>query len=87
MFKCHSEIAEEKRRVKTTAACGKEAVSPLFHHGQREVTDDQGQRANSSHQESEGATGEKSDVFTETWLHQDIPGHFISISGLQTVRL
>ena len=30
--------------------------------------------------------GVQSDVFTETWLKQDIPDDNISISGLQTVR-
>ena len=33
-----------------------------------------------------GEPGLQSDVFTETWLHQEIPDDNISISGLQTVR-
>ena len=37
-------------------------------------------------QESEGVWVVQSDVFMETWLHQDIPDDNISISGLQTVQ-
>ena len=61
-------------------------VSPLFHHGQREVTGEWGRWANSTRQESEGELGVQSDVLMETWLHQDIPDNNLSISGFQTVR-